>query len=201
MRRILCPDKVTTEEWLDVMRAAHAVGLRSTATIMFGHVDAYRHWARHLATIRALQEATGGFTEFVPLPFVHMEAPIWRKGRARSGPSYREAVLMHAIARLVLGPVIRNIQVSWVKMGAEGATAMLRAGANDLGGVLMDESITRAAGGVNGQALGVAEMHAIAASIGRPARQRTTLYGVVPETRGAVTAGPRHVTFERNNGG
>ncbi|HEY6870060.1 MAG TPA: 5-amino-6-(D-ribitylamino)uracil--L-tyrosine 4-hydroxyphenyl transferase CofH [Novosphingobium sp.] len=181
VRALICPDKVTTEEWLAVMRAAHGVGLRSTATIMFGHVDGYHHWARHLDLVRMLQEETGGFTEFVPLPFVHMESPIWRKGGARSGPSYREAVLMHAIARVVLGPVLRNVQVSWVKMGAEGAAAILRAGANDLGGVLMDESITRAAGGVNGQLFGVDEMHALAATVGRPARQRTTLYDFVAE--------------------
>jgi FO synthase len=181
VRAIICPDKVSAVEWADVMRAAHSVGLRSTATIMFGHVENYRHWAHHLALVRALQEETGGFTEFVPLPFVHMESPIWRKGRARSGPSYREAVLMHAVARIVLGPVIRNIQVSWVKMGPDGAAAILGAGANDLGGVLMDESITRAAGGVNGQEFGVAQMRALAASIGRPARQRTTLYNILPD--------------------
>ncbi|MBA2933627.1 5-amino-6-(D-ribitylamino)uracil--L-tyrosine 4-hydroxyphenyl transferase CofH [Sphingomonas sp. CGMCC 1.13654] len=182
IRAIICPDKVSADEWLEVMRTAHGIGLRSTATIMFGHVEGYRHWARHLERVRALQEETGGFTEFVPLPFVHMEAPIWRKGRARSGPSYREAVLMHAVARIVLHPVVRNIQVSWVKMGTEGARAILRAGANDLGGTLMDESITRAAGGVNGQEFGPAEMQVLGASIGRPVRQRTTLYDRVPDS-------------------
>lgn len=187
VREILCPDKVTAHEWLEVMRAAHSVGLRTTATIMFGHVEQYRHWARHLAQVRALQEETGGFTEFVPLPFVHMEAPIWRKGLARSGPSYREAVLMHAIARIVLHPVLTNIQVSWVKLGPEAAAAVLAAGANDLGGTLMDESITRAAGGVNGQEFGPPEMIALARSAGRPARQRTTLYELVPDYRPAMT--------------
>ncbi|MES2303369.1 MAG: 7,8-didemethyl-8-hydroxy-5-deazariboflavin synthase, partial [Pseudomonadota bacterium] len=146
-----------------------------------------RHWARHLAQVRSLQEETGGFTEFVPLPFVHMEAPIWRKGLARSGPSYREAVLMHAIARIVLHPVLTNIQVSWVKLGPEAAAAVLAAGANDLGGTLMDESITRAAGGVNGQEFGPAEMIALAHSAGRPARQRTTLYELVPDNHPAMT--------------
>jgi len=180
VRAIICPDKVTADEWIEVMRVAHGVGLRSTATIMFGHVEEYRHWARHLLRIRGLQEETGGFTEFVPLPFVHMESPIWRKGLARSGPSYREAVLMHAVARIVLHPVIPNIQVSWVKMGPEGAAAILNAGANDMGGTLMDESITRAAGGVNGQEFGPKEMQALAASVGRPVRQRTTLYQPVP---------------------
>jgi FO synthase len=181
VRAILCPDKLSADEWIEVMRTAHGVGLRSTATIMFGHVDGYEHWARHLLRVRALQTETGGFTEFVPLPFVHMEAPIWRKGKARSGPSYREAVLMHAIARIVLHPVIANIQVSWVKMGPEGARDVLNAGANDLGGVLMDESITRSAGGKNGQCFDRAEMIALADRAGRPARQRTTLYQSIGE--------------------
>ncbi|ABQ67084.1 FO synthase subunit 1 / FO synthase subunit 2 [Rhizorhabdus wittichii RW1] len=176
VRAILCPDKLTADEWIEVMRTAHGVGLRSTATIMFGHVDGYEHWARHLLRVRALQTETGGFTEFVPLPFVHMEAPLWRKGKARSGPSYREAVLMHAVARIVLHPVIANIQTSWVKMGPDGARAILDAGANDLGGVLMDESITRSAGGQNGQCFDRAQMIALAADAGRPAYQRTTLY-------------------------
>lgn len=177
IRDIICPDKLRTDEWLEVMRTAHGVGLRTTATIMFGHVEHSRHWARHLLRVRALQEKTGGFTEFVPLPFVHMEAPLWRKGVTRSGPTFRESLLMHAVARLVLHPVIKNIQTSWVKMGAEGAALCLQAGANDLGGTLMNESITRAAGGVNGQEFDAARMIAVAKSIGRPARQRTTLYG------------------------
>ena len=176
VRAIICPDKLKTAEWLDVMRAAHGVGLRSTATIMFGHVDNYRHWARHLLAIRDLQEETGGFTEFVPLPFVHMEAPIWRRGQARSGPSAREALLMHAVARLALHPLVPNIQASWVKLGPEGVAATLRAGANDLGGTLMDESITRAAGGVNGQLCDPERMAEIAAAAGWPVRQRSTLY-------------------------
>jgi FO synthase len=176
VRAIICPDKLTTAQWLEVMRAAHAAGLRSTATIMFGHVDDYADWARHLLAIRDLQEQTGGFTEFVPLPFVHMEAPVWRRGQARSGPSYREAVLMHAVARLVLHPLITNIQASWVKLGADGMIDMLRAGANDLGGTLMDESITRAAGGRNGQCMDAGRMASLAAAAGRTARQRTTLY-------------------------
>ena len=176
VRGIICPDKVNTNEWLEVMRTAHRVGLRTTATIMFGHVEGYEHWARHLLLVRDLQEETGGFTEFVPLPFVHMEAPIWRKGRSRSGPSARETLLMHAIARLALNPLIPNIQASWVKLGGDGAAAALRAGANDLGGTLMDESITRAAGGQNGQLCDPARMAALAALAGRHARQRTTLY-------------------------
>jgi FO synthase len=158
------------------MRTAHAVGIRSTATIMFGHVDEPRHWARHLLGIRALQAETGGFTEFVPLPFVHMESPLWRRGRARSGPSFREALLMHAVARLVLHPLIPNIQASWVKMGVPGALAALQAGANDLGGTLMNESITRAAGGVHGQEQDAGTLAGAIRGIGRFPQQRTTLY-------------------------
>ena len=179
VRAVICPDKITAGEWLEVMRTAHRVGLRSTATIMFGHADSYESWGRHLLAIRDLQSKTQGFTEFVPLPFVHMEAPIWMKGRARSGPSFREALLMHAVARLVLHPLIRNIQVSWVKMGRDGAIAALHAGANDLGGTLMDESITRAAGGKNGQVCDVSTMAHLADCAGRSASQRSTLYHLV----------------------
>ena len=128
VRAVICPDKIKTAEWLQVMEAAHATGLRSTVTIMYGHADRYEHWARHLLRIRALQARTGGFTEFVPLPFVPMETPIFLKGRARRGPTWREAVLMHAVARLVLHPLITNIQTSWVKMGSEGAAFCLNAG-------------------------------------------------------------------------
>ena len=181
VRDVLCPDKINTVQWLEVMEAAHAVGLKSTATIMFGHVDAYRHWARHLARVRELQARTGGFTEFVPLPFVHMEAPIYLKGQARKGPTFREAMLMHAIARLVLDPLITNIQASWVKMGPHGAALCLEAGCNDLGGVLMDESITRAAGAVHGQQLGAADMDRLITAAGRIPRQRSTLYAATPE--------------------
>ncbi len=177
IRAIICPDKVSTEEWLEVMRTAHAVGLRSTATIMFGHVDRPLHWARHLLRLRHLQEQTGGFTEFVPLPFVHMEAPLWRRGLARPGPTFRESVLMHAVARLALHPRFAHIQTSWVKMNAQGAAVCLQAGANDLGGTLMNESITRAAGGVNGQEMTAEDLQRIAAAAGRPLAQRTTLYG------------------------
>ncbi|MBD5802693.1 Aminodeoxyfutalosine synthase [Azoarcus sp. Aa7] len=179
VRAIICPDKLDTAQWLEVMQTAHELGIRSTATIMFGHVDAPKHWARHLLAIRRLQAGTGGFTEFVPLPFVHMESPLWHKGRARSGPTLREAVLMHAVARLALHPLIPNIQTSWVKMGAEGAALCLQAGANDLGGTLMYESITRAAGGANGQLMETDDLRAIAARCQRPLRQRTTLYEAI----------------------
>jgi len=185
VRAIICPDKLRTDEWLNVIGTAHEVGLRTTATIMFGHVEQPEHWARHLRRLRSLQERTHGITEFVPLGYVHMEAPLWRKGRTRSGPSFREAVLMHAVPRLVLHPLIRNIQTSWVKMGAEGAALCLDAGANDLGGTLMNESITRAAGGVHGQELNAAQLEALACRIGRPARQRTTLYGIPGEAPAA----------------
>ena len=186
IRDVICPDKLRTAEWLNLIKTAHEVGLRTTATIMFGHVEHPVHWARHLLRIRRLQAETGGITEFVPLPYVHMEAPLWRQGRSRRGPTFREAVLMHAISRLVLHPVITNIQTSWVKMGVEAAARCLDAGANDLGGTLMNESITRAAGGVNGQHFDTERMIAVAASIGRPARQRSTLYGPAqPSTRSA----------------
>jgi len=177
VRAVLCPDKLTTAEWLATVETAHGLGIRTTATVMYGHMERPVHWARHLLRLRAVQARTGGFTEFVPLPFVHMEAPIALKGGARRGPTFREAVLMHAVARLVLHPVIANIQVSWVKMGRDGAAACLAAGVNDLGGTLMNESISRAAGTQHGQELPPADMDALIAAAGRMPRQRTTLYG------------------------
>jgi FO synthase len=176
VRAQICPDKLSTQEWLDVVRAAHEVGLPTTATIMFGHLDRYEHWARHLLAIRRLQLETGGFTEFVPLPFVHMQSPLYLKGKARRGPTWRESLLMHSIARLVLHGAIGSIQCSWVKLGMEGAAACLAAGANDLGGVLMNESISRAAGAAHGQEVSVAELREAAQSAGRTLRQRSTLY-------------------------
>jgi len=183
VRRVICPDKITTAQWLEVMGCAHALGLRSTATAMFGHVDHPRHWARHLIRIRELQATTSGFTEFVPLPFVHMETPIYRKGRARRGPTYREALLMHAVSRLVLHPHVSNIQTSWVKMGPDGARDCLSSGANDLGGTLMNESITRAAGAAFGQELPPRDMRALIGATQRVPYQRTTLYAGAPEER------------------
>jgi FO synthase len=177
VRKELCPDKLRTDEWLAVMTTAHMVGLRSTATIMFGHIDRYEHWARHLIRIRDAQIATQGFTEFVPLPFIHMEAPMYLRGKARTGPTYREALLMHAVSRLALSPHIQNIQTSWVKMGRQGASACLAAGANDLGGTLMNESISRAAGNEHGQELPPDAMDALIAASGRQPAQRSTLYG------------------------
>jgi FO synthase len=186
IRAVICPDKIKTAQWLEVMEAAHDVGLRSTVTVMYGHVEGYRHWARHLLRVRALQAKTGGFTEFVPLPFVPMETPIYLKGRARRGATWREAVLMHAVARLALHPVITNIQTSWVKMGSGGAAFCLDAGANDLGGTLMNESITRAAGAVHGQEMPPEAMEALIRGIGRTPRQRTTLYADAPSARQAA---------------
>ncbi len=183
IRALICPDKVNTEEWLEVHRAAHSVGLRSNVTIMFGSVERPEHWARHLLRTRALQRETGGFTEFVPLPFVHMAAPVYLKRGARRGPTWRESVLMHAIGRIVYAGAIDNVQASWVKLGAGGVRQLLRAGVNDLGGTLMDENISRAAGATHGQGQDVAGLRAMAASAGRPAAQRTTLYGRVEPER------------------
>jgi FO synthase len=191
VRAVICPDKIKTGRWFDVMRAAHRAGFKSTATIMYGHVDRYEHWARHLLRIRDLQAETGGFTEFVPLPFVHMEAPIYLKGRARRGSTFREAVLMHAVARLALHPLVPNIQTSWVKMGPDGVGVCLRAGANDLGGTLMDETITRSAGAIHGQEMTPAAMEAIIRSLGRTPRQRTTTYADAPMERYRTSFRPR----------
>jgi len=176
VRQIICADKVNSGEWLAIIGTAHRLGLRTTSTIMFGHMEHPVHWARHLLAIRDLQQGSGGITEFVPLPFVHMEAPMYRRGMARPGPSWRETLLMHAVARLVLGPLIPNIQASWVKLGPEGAARCLDAGVNDLGGTLMNESISRAAGASFGQELPPEEMEAIINAAGRVPRQRTTLY-------------------------
>jgi FO synthase len=198
VRRRICPDKVTTDEWLSVMQTAHELGLRSTATIMFGHVEEPKHCARHLLRVRALQQRTGGFTEFIPLPFVHMGSPVYLRGEARKGPTLREAILMHAVARIALHPLIPNIQVSWVKMGAEGVRACLAAGANDLGGTLMNESISRAAGTLHGQEMPPADLEAIILAAGRDPEQRTTLYLKPPETQrarsyAAAPLAPLHV--------
>jgi FO synthase len=183
VRRIICPDKVTTAQWLAVHDAAHRVGLRSNVTLMFGHVESPRSWARHLLRAREQQRRSGGFTEFVPLPFVPMEAPIYLKGRARRGPTFREALLVHAVARLALHPEITNIQASWVKPGPEGTRQALAAGVNDLGGTLMNESISRSAGAAFGQEMPPERMEELIRSTGRVPRQRTTLYGHASEER------------------
>jgi FO synthase len=183
VRKHLCPDKVSDMQWLEVMETAHEVGFRTTSTIMFGHIDGPRNWARHLLAVRDLQKKTGGFTEMVPLPFVHMEAPIYLKGKARPGPTYREAILMHAVSRLALHPHITNIQASWVKLGAEGVKACLNSGVNDLGGTLMNESITRAAGSEFGQEMPPHAMEQMIHDMGRNPRQRNTTYGDSSEER------------------
>ena len=177
VRAIICSDKVNTEEWLEAHRTAHSVGLRSNVTIMFGTVERPVHVARHLVRSRALQKETGGFTEFVPLPFVHMATPIFLQGKARRGPTFREVLLMHAVGRIAYRGWIDNIQASWVKCGVVGARQILQAGANDLGGTLMDENISRAAGASHGQELDETELRAIVEPLGRPLVQRTTLYG------------------------
>ncbi|MGI8984857.1 MAG: 5-amino-6-(D-ribitylamino)uracil--L-tyrosine 4-hydroxyphenyl transferase CofH [Acidimicrobiales bacterium] len=185
VRAVLCPDKIDTEEWLEAHRTAHSLGLRSNITIMFGAVEQPVHWARHMVRTRALQAETGGFTAFVPLPFVHMATPLYLQGRARRGPTFRETLLMHAVGRIAYAGSVPNVQVSWVKLGAEGARQLLQAGANDLGGTLMDENISRAAGASHGQGMDQASFRAIVEPLGRPLAQRTTLYDRV------VAAGSR----------
>ena len=183
VRAVLCPDKINTEQWLEVMRSAHSIGLRSTATIMFGHLERSASWAKHLIRVRDLAAQTGGFTEFVPLPYVHMESPLYRQGLSRTGPTWREAMLMHAVSRLVLHPHISNIQASWVKLGPVGVSACLAGGANDIGGTLMNESITRAAGAAFGEELPPAQMEALIRGCDRLPRQRTTFYGTPAQER------------------
>lgn len=194
VRAVLCPDKIDSAQWLHVVETAHRLGLRTTATIMFGHVDAPRHWARHLLHIRALQARTCGFTEFVPLPFVHQEAPIALRGNARKGPTFREVRLMHAVARLALHPLITNIQASWVKLGPIGIRICLDGGVNDVGGTLMNESISRAAGSQHGQEMPPRSMETLIVSAGRIPRQRTTLYAPVPPDQHARALDPPPLT-------
>jgi FO synthase len=185
IRALICPDKINTEEWLEAHRTAHSVGLRSNITIMFGSVEHPKSWAKHIVRTRALQRETGGFTEFVPLPFVHMATPIYLQHKARRGPTFRETLLMHAVARIAYHGDIDNIQVSWVKMGVEGSRQVLQAGANDVGGTLMDENISRAAGASHGQRMGVEELEALVLPLGRPLVQRSTLYAMAGAAAGA----------------
>jgi FO synthase len=179
VREVLCPDKIRTDEWLEAHRTAHRVGLRSNITIMFGSIEQPVHWARHIVRTRSLQKETGGFTEFVPLPFVHMAAPIYLQRKSRRGPTFRESLLMHSVARIAYHGWVPNIQVSWVKMGLGGAAQLLQAGCNDLGGTLMDENISRAAGASHGQRMDEAGFRALVESLpgDRRLEQRTTLYG------------------------
>ena len=189
VRRDLCHDKINTAQWFEVVDAAHKQGLKTTATIMFGHIDRPVHWARHLLRIRDQQIKTGGFTEFVPLPFVHMESPIYLKGESRKGPTWRESLLMHSVARLTLNPHIPNIQASWVKLGPEGLAACLSAGVNDIGGTLMNETITRSAGAAHGQEMTPSAMEELLQREGRPSRQRTTLYADASKDRRKASFG------------
>ncbi len=180
VRWVLTKGKLPTSAWVEVVTAAHTVGLRSSSTMMYGHVDTPVHWVRHLRLLRRIQEQTNGFTEFVGLPFVHHNAPLYLAGKARAGSTVREDTLVTAMARLLLDGAIENIQVSWVKLGPAGAAHLLGAGANDLGGTLMEETISRMAGSAHGSSVSVAELHEMAALAGRPARQRTTVYADVP---------------------
>jgi FO synthase len=183
VRDTLCPEKIRTEQWLHVMETAHSLGMKTTSTIMYGHIETPIHWARHLLRLRALQVKTGGFTEFVPLPFVPEEAPMYLKGLSRKGPTFREAVLMHAVARLVLHGQIHNIQTSWVKMGEQGVAACLNSGANDLGGTLMNETITRSAGAQHGQEMPPSQMDAMIRRLARVPSQRKTCYSEAPQAQ------------------
>jgi hypothetical protein len=172
IRAVLCPDKISTEEWLEAHRTAHRVGLRSNVTIMFGAVERPVHWARHLLRTRDLQRETGGFTELVPLPFVHMATPIYLQHRARRGPTFREALLVHAVGRIAYAGAIPNVQASWVKLGPDAIPQLLAAGCNDLGGTLMDENISRAAGATHGQLMTPEDFRRIIEPLGRPVEQR-----------------------------
>lgn len=176
VRRFLCPDKIRTSQWAQVMLIAHELGLKSTATIMFGHIDHHRSWAKHLDVIRQIQRRTGGFTELVPLPFVHMGAPIWLNGKARPGPTWDEVVLIHAVGRIALDGLVPNIQASWVKLGLDGAGRLLEAGCNDLGGTLMGEIITRSAGAAHGQEMDPSDFERVISAMGRQAVRRDTEY-------------------------
>ncbi len=184
VREILCPDKISTDEWLEAHRIAHSVGLASNVTMMFGAVERPEHWVKHFMITRELQAETGGFTEFVGLPFVHMASPIYLRKRARRGPTFRENLLVHAVARIAYRGYIDNIQSGWVKIGLDSVRQLLQAGCNDLGGTLMDENISRAAGANHGQELTADDFEGLVAPLGRRLVQRTTLYGR-PGYRGA----------------
>ncbi|QIS22540.1 bifunctional FO biosynthesis protein CofGH [Nocardia terpenica] len=178
VRWVLTKGKLPTSAWIDVITTAHKLGIRSSSTMMYGHVDNPKHWVGHLRVLRGIQDETGGFTEFVLLPFVHQSAPLYLAGASRPGPTIRDNRAAHALARIMLHGRIANIQTSWVKLGIRGTQVMLNGGANDLGGTLMEETISRMAGSEHGSAKTVAELSEIAEGIGRPVRERTTTYGV-----------------------
>jgi FO synthase len=182
VRWVLTKGKLPAATWVEIVRAAHRLGIPTSSTMMYGHVDTPGHWLAHLRLLASIQADTGGFTEFVPLPFVHLNAPLYLAGLARPGPTMLENRIVHAMARILLHGLIDNIQVSWVKLGTDGSVAMLRGGANDVGGTLMEETISRMAGSAHGSRKSVEELSAIAAAAGRPVRQRTTLYGEVSES-------------------
>jgi FO synthase len=194
VRWVLTKGKLPTSAWVDVVTTAHQVGLRSSATMMYGHVDTPAHWVAHLRLLRSIQDRTGGFTEFVALPFVHHSAPIYLAGVARPGPTAQENRAVHAMARILLHGAIANIQCSWVKLGTEGCRAVLDGGVNDIGGTLMEETISRMAGSQHGSRRSIEELEDVAAAVGRPARQRTTTYGDVPQERHAAARAEAHRT-------
>ena len=183
IRKDLCPDKINTEEWLEVHRTAHKIGLRSNVTMMFGSIEHPKHWVKHLLLCRDLQKETGGFTEFVGLPFVHMASPIYLQRKSRRGPTFRETLLLHAVARIAYNKIIPNIQASWVKIGFEGVRQLLKAGVNDLGGTLIDENISRAAGAQHGQMVKKSDFENLVSPLGRKLVQRNTLYGTLESNR------------------
>ncbi len=178
VREILSPNKLKVRQWIEVIRTAHGLGIPSTSTMMYGHVELPEHWVRHLLLLREIQMDTGGFTEFVPLGFIHWRTRLFRTGRARAGSSFEENLLVHALARLLLQGHIKNIQVSWVKLGFEGALACLEAGANDFGGTLMEESISKSAGANFGESVAPTELRALIRTIGRTPAERTTTYQI-----------------------
>ena len=176
VRENICPDKLTSEEWINVIKTAHRVGIKTTSTIMFGHTEKPSDWSTHLIKLRDLQKETGGITEFIPLPYVSMESPMYKRGNSRPGPTFNEVLLMHAVSRIALNPHIKNIQASWVKLGKEGALSCLNAGVNDMGGTLMNESISRAAGSIHGQEFEANRMEEFIINSERRPQLRNTIY-------------------------
>ena len=176
VRENICPDKLTSEEWINVIKTAHRVGIKTTSTIMFGHTEQPSDWSTHLIKLRDLQKETGGITEFIPLPYVSMESPMYKRGNSRPGPTFNEVLLMHAVSRIALNPYIKNIQASWVKLGKEGALSCLNAGVNDMGGTLMNESISRAAGSIHGQEFEANRMEEFIRNSERRPQLRNTIY-------------------------
>jgi FO synthase len=188
VRWVLTKGKLPAAAWIEVISTAHELGIKTTSTMMYGHVDTPAHWVGHLRVLRGIQERTGGFTEFVPLPFVHASSPIYLAGLARPGPTRRENRAVHAVARIMLHGAIDNIQCSWVKLGEDACRDVLRGGVNDLGGTLMEETISRMAGSENGSYKTISDMRELVAPTGRPLRQRTTSYGTPPPERVAAAA-------------